>query len=106
MSDTLQLLLICSVSLSFCVWTIWDHRQFVNRTERDRAEPELEPPPDGASWRSIAFYDALAERAGLLDPDQPTRTAHHKHEIAQSAEFSPRERRVIRSQLGLWKTVK
>ena len=36
---------------------------------------------------------------GLLDPDQPTETAHRDHVRKMEAEFSPLERRLIRHEI-------
>ena len=41
------------------------------------------------------------EEFGLLDPGQPTKLAHKKHEKAMTAEFTGLERRMIRYSLGL-----
>lgn len=43
--------------------------------------------------------DHEAHAAGLLDPDQPTETAHRDHVAAMEADFAPLERRLIRRAL-------
>ncbi|HBO13353.1 MAG TPA: hypothetical protein DD491_11265 [Halieaceae bacterium] len=43
--------------------------------------------------------DHEAEAAGLIDPGQPTETAHRDHVRAMEAELSPLERRLIRREL-------
>ena len=44
-------------------------------------------------WRR----DREIEEFGLLEPGQPTETAHIEHVRAMQAEFSPAERRLIRA---------
>lgn len=51
---------------------------------------------DEAQWR-----DWRLEHDGLLDPDQPTETAHLAYRARLFAEFTPLERAMIRSQLGM-----
>jgi len=40
-------------------------------------------------------------KAGLLDPDEPTRWSHLQHQRRMQAEFTPIERQMIRTILGM-----
>lgn len=51
---------------------------------------------DEARWR-----DRQLEENGLLDPDQPTETAHVEYTRAMRREFTPLERQLIRQALGI-----
>lgn len=43
--------------------------------------------------------DQRLQDDGLLDPDQPTETAHKDHVRRMKDQFTPTERRLIRDQL-------
>ena len=59
------------------------------RWSKDDAELE--------SWRA----ERTLIEFGLLDPDQPTPQAHARYRHDLFAEFTPMERAMIRSSLGL-----
>jgi hypothetical protein len=55
---------------------------------------------DAETWE-LARESMDAEAFGLLDPGQPTPWAHYKYLRRMEADFTPMERRLIRSALGL-----
>lgn len=52
-------------------------------------------------WYDQAIQDWQADEFGLLDPDQPTRTAHNEYHHDLRVEFSTQERVAIRLALGM-----
>lgn len=61
--------------------------------------------PRAAPWWADRIDTATLEAAlidhGLLDDGQPTEAAHLRHVEAMEADFTPRERRLIRAALGV-----
>ena len=57
----------------------------------------------GNTQWSAAREEAYMIESGLLDPEQPTIRAHRRYRSTLFAEFSPMDRAMIRSSLGMAK---
>ena len=49
----------------------------------------------------VRIRDHWLEKVGLLDPGQPTETSHIEHVRSMLAEFTPRERILLRVLMGV-----
>ena len=81
-------------TILFLLFVWWDQRQSKLRMERMDRIPYATPRPTQKD------FDTMREECGLLDPDQPTLTAHNEYTRTQQAEFTSFERQMIRYQMG------